>query len=134
MTTKKKKFELKFRNYNPIDKKLRVHRMKKVARQDQTWLMGELKEVLACAVKNVDDESLTVAPKKANWDLKRDLKPRLEILQKKTERAVLEMIREKAEQQAKEAEEDSSDDDSSDDSSDDEKEGKDGKDSGSESD
>lgn len=110
--------QLKFRNYHPADKKLKAFRLKREARKDQNWVLGELKEILACAVKT-QDINLDVAPKKANWDLKRDLAPKLEILNKKTERAVLEMIRAKAEQQEKE--ESSSDDSSESDSSDDER-------------
>lgn len=34
-----------------------------------------------------------MAPKRLNWDLKRDIAPKLEILKKKTERAILELIR-----------------------------------------
>jgi len=94
---------------------------------DHAWLLGELKEILACAVKkddvsthprplsifglcifidggifvilsdtflsNVQAMALDVAPKKLNWDLKRDMQPKLDILRKKTERAILEMIR-----------------------------------------
>lgn len=115
--------KIKFRNYNPTDKKLRALRLKKVIRQDHNWLLEELKETLACAVKP-QDMNVSVAPKKQNWDLKRDLKPRLEILSKKTERAVLELMRAKAEEQ--EAEEDSSSSDSDSSSSDDEDDGKKG--------
>jgi coiled-coil domain-containing protein 12 len=34
-----------------------------------------------------------VAPKKINWDLKRDVAPKLEVLKKRTERAIIELIR-----------------------------------------
>jgi hypothetical protein len=36
---------------------------------------------------------LNVAPKKANWDLKRDLAKRLDILNKQTQEAIVVMIR-----------------------------------------
>lgn len=35
-----------------------------------------------------------VAPKKANWDLKRDLEPRLAKLERRTQRALLQMLQE----------------------------------------
>lgn len=35
-----------------------------------------------------------MAPKKANWDLKRDLEPRLAKLERRTQRALLQMLQE----------------------------------------
>jgi coiled-coil domain-containing protein 12 len=37
---------------------------------------------------------MSVAPKKANWDLKRDVQPSLDKLERRTQRAMLEIVRE----------------------------------------
>jgi coiled-coil domain-containing protein 12 len=40
------------------------------------------------------------APRKANWDLKRDIAPRLGILERRTQRALVELLRERLERDA----------------------------------
>ena len=40
---------------------------------------------------------LSLAPKKENWDLKREIQPRLTMLEKRTQKAVVDMLREKLE-------------------------------------
>lgn len=42
-----------------------------------------------------DEEELNIAPKKANWDLKRDVEKKLEKLNRRTQRAIVEIIRER---------------------------------------
>ena len=42
-----------------------------------------------------DDEELNIAPKKANWDLKRDVEKKLEKLNRRTQRAIVDIIRER---------------------------------------
>lgn len=42
-----------------------------------------------------DPDSITIAPRKPNWDLKRDVAAKLDILNKQTERALAEMVRQK---------------------------------------
>jgi len=39
------------------------------------------------------DESLSVVPKDPNWDLKRDLEPKLAVLRKRTQKAIVEILR-----------------------------------------
>jgi len=39
-----------------------------------------------------EDVLLNVAPKKANWDLKRDVEKKLEKLERRTQRAILEIM------------------------------------------
>jgi coiled-coil domain-containing protein 12 len=52
----------------------------------------------------VGGEQLSVAPKKPNWDLKRDVSKKLDKLNRMTQKAIVEMLREKL---AQEAEDDS---------------------------
>ncbi|KAH7474726.1 hypothetical protein PRIC1_013147 [Phytophthora ramorum] len=48
-----------------------------------------------------EDELLNLAPKRANWDMERDIAPMLRKLEKRTQHAIVEILREKlaAEQQ-----------------------------------
>lgn len=45
-----------------------------------------------------------VMPKKANWDLRRDVEKKMEKLEKRTQRAMVELMREEEERRMKEAE------------------------------
>lgn len=42
---------------------------------------------------------LSLAPKNANWDLKRDLSKQLAVLEHQTQKAIIEMVREKVARQ-----------------------------------
>ncbi|CEG36179.1 Uncharacterized conserved protein [Plasmopara halstedii] len=55
-----------------------------------------------------DDELLNLAPKRANWDIERDIAPMLRKLERRTQHAIVEVLREKL---AAEQQEDSSDGD-----------------------
>ena len=50
------------------------------------------------------EDLVAMAPKKINWDLKRDIQPKLKKLEKRTQRAIVEMLRERIEKEAAEAE------------------------------
>eukprot|EP00457_Paulinella_chromatophora_P011246 gb/GEZN01011376.1/.p1 GENE.gb/GEZN01011376.1/~~gb/GEZN01011376.1/.p1 ORF type:complete len:180 (-),score=57.82 gb/GEZN01011376.1/:584-1123(-) len=113
---------LKFRNYNPLLEELKKYMLPRLSvSAELSWLDAELKRITESKFK-LDDAVLNIAPKKANWDLKRDAKPKIDILNLMTQRAVLELIKVKVEQQ--QAEESSSDSDSSGSDSDEEEGGK----------
>lgn len=57
-----------------------------------------------------------VATKKVNWDLKRDVQHRLDRLEKRTQRAIIELLRERLEREAVEVANDDDDDGEDDDS------------------
>lgn len=42
---------------------------------------------------------VNVAPKKANWDLKRDIQPKLDKLERRTQRAIMEILMEQVREQ-----------------------------------
>ena len=44
---------------------------------------------------------LNLAPKRPNWDLKRDLEPRAEVLRKRTQKAIVEILRERLKAEAR---------------------------------
>lgn len=50
---------------------------------------------VAEAAAAADPDSITIAPRKPNWDLKRDVAAKLDALNKQTERALAEMVRQK---------------------------------------
>ncbi|XP_045712804.1 coiled-coil domain-containing protein 12 [Phyllostomus hastatus] len=87
--------ELRLRNYVPEDealKKRRVPQAKPVAVEEK------VKEQLEAAkpepiIEEVDLANL--APRKPDWDLKRDVAKKLEKLEKRTQRAIAELIRER---------------------------------------
>ncbi|KAG7394005.1 hypothetical protein PHYBOEH_005928 [Phytophthora boehmeriae] len=60
-----------------------------------------------------DDELLDLAPKRANWDMERDIAPMLRKLERRTQHAIVEILREKmaAEQQEDDEEDDDAEDD-----------------------
>lgn len=60
-----------------------------------------------------DDELLNLAPKRANWDMERDIAPMLRKLERRTQHAIVEILREKlaAEQAEGSDEEDDEDED-----------------------
>ncbi|KAL1935939.1 hypothetical protein VTP01DRAFT_73 [Rhizomucor pusillus] len=90
---------LQFRSYTPKDEDLRKH--SNIATPDDIGETVEsetknlTKEALAKAAEAEKEEVdlLDLQPKKPNWDLKRDVEKKLEKLDRRTQRAVLELIR-----------------------------------------
>nr|XP_034348878.1 coiled-coil domain-containing protein 12-like [Arvicanthis niloticus] len=87
--------ELRFWNYVPEDeglKRFQIPQAKPVAVQEK------VKELLEApkskpVIEKVDLANL--APRKPDWDLKRDVAKKLEKLEKRTKRAITELIRER---------------------------------------
>jgi coiled-coil domain-containing protein 12 len=52
-----------------------------------------------------DEEELNILPKNNNWDLKKQLEPKLEKLRRRTQRAIVDILREKMAEES-ESEED----------------------------
>lgn len=80
---------LKFRNYTVRDEKHIQH--DKVAQAQPPKFIEPVIE------KKVEEGSqedvvVNVAPKKANWDLKRDVEKKLDKLERRTQRAILEIM------------------------------------------
>ncbi|KAG2499078.1 hypothetical protein HYH03_003261 [Edaphochlamys debaryana] len=82
---------LKFRNYAVQDTKRIDHETVKAAQPPKF----EEPQVETKPEELPQEELLVnIAPKKANWDLKRDVQPKLDKLERRTQRAILEMMRE----------------------------------------
>merc|ERR1711998_336255 len=92
--------KLVFRNYAPHDEELKQYVKPPPEVPD---LEKELVELCLEQVK-VDEAAregqLLVRPRKANWDLKRDVEKKLEKLEKRTQRAVLDLIQQKIQAQS----------------------------------
>lgn len=71
--------------------------------------LQEAKDEAASAVHNGSSKATSgeanvssMAPKKLNWDLKRDIRSKLARLEKRTQRAIVEMLKERLEKEAAE--------------------------------
>ncbi|KAM9185928.1 coiled-coil domain-containing protein 12 isoform 1-T1 [Dugong dugon] len=87
--------ELRLRNYVPEDEDLKK---RKVPQAKPVAVEEKVKEQLEAAkpepvIEEVDLANL--APRKPDWDLKRDVAKKLEKLEKRTQRAIAELIRER---------------------------------------
>lgn len=92
---KKGIFSPKFRSYKPQDEKLTEHVLKKPEIPDVT---GQVKNLLELSKSNMVIDQLDIAnlaPRQPDWDLKRDVAKKLEKLEKRTQKAMAELIREK---------------------------------------
>ena len=109
-TEEDKSRPVNFRNYTPKDASLEATTTEPAAKRSKTE--GEEKSILERAlekakaessdVANVEEDVVAVAPKKINWDLKRDIQPKLDRLERRTQRAIVEMLRERLEKEAEE--------------------------------
>jgi coiled-coil domain-containing protein 12 len=52
------------------------------------------------AVRSEKPDAVVMAPKKINWDLKRDIQPKLDKLEKRTQKAIVNLLRERLEREA----------------------------------
>uniref|UniRef100_A0A8D0KEE5 Coiled-coil domain containing 12 n=1 Tax=Salvator merianae TaxID=96440 RepID=A0A8D0KEE5_SALMN len=87
--------ELKLRNYTPADDELKD---RVVPPAKPASVEDKVKDQLEAAkpepiIEEVDLANL--APRKPDWDLKRDVAKKLEKLEKRTQRAIAELIRER---------------------------------------
>ncbi|XP_014116164.1 PREDICTED: coiled-coil domain-containing protein 12 isoform X2 [Pseudopodoces humilis] len=94
--------EIKLRNYDPEDEELKKRKLPpaKPASVEET-----VKEQLEAAKPEpiIDEVDLAnLAPRKPDWDLKRDVSKKLEKLEKRTQRAIAELIRERLKGQEEE--------------------------------
>lgn len=84
----------KFRSYKPEHDDLSKNKVPDAKPEDLT---EEVKSQLESAKESIIIDNLdlsTLAPRKQDWDMKRDLAKELEILERRTQKAVAELIRE----------------------------------------
>jgi coiled-coil domain-containing protein 12 len=103
---------VQFRNYTPADTGLEEPVSKRPRPSDDDTRGGTKKEeksVLEQAlekaraevpVTKAEDSIAAVAPKKINWDLKRNIQPKLDKLEKRTQKAIVALLKERLEKEA----------------------------------
>ncbi|KAK9841555.1 hypothetical protein WJX74_007871 [Apatococcus lobatus] len=79
--------QLKFRNYQPTSKKIE-HEVVAPAAPPVYQEPAPAPEQTAANGQDV----LSIAPKKANWDLRRDVQPKLDKLERRTQRAMIQLM------------------------------------------
>ncbi|XP_070691764.1 coiled-coil domain-containing protein 12 [Pempheris klunzingeri] len=94
-TTEQRHRELKLRNYTPEDEELKE---RQVPKAKPASVEDKVKDQLEAAnpepiIEEVDLANL--APRKPDWDLKRDVAKKLEKLERRTQRAIAELIRDR---------------------------------------
>ncbi|KAH7307383.1 hypothetical protein KP509_22G056600 [Ceratopteris richardii] len=85
---------VRFRNYVPRDKQFQSNKI-----SAPTIPKFEDPVATAPVVNGTEDPFLSIAPKKANWDLRRDVAKKLEKLERRTQRALIELLEEKRKQE-----------------------------------
>eukprot|EP00897_Mesotaenium_endlicherianum_P000554 jgi/Mesen1/1049/ME000122S00047 len=93
--------ELKFRNYLPRDTHLQ---QSKVAPPQLPKFEDPMLAVTPAQVVPAEDPITSIAPKKPNWDLRRDVAKRLEKLERRTQRAMIELMQEEEKRRQEAAE------------------------------
>uniref|UniRef100_A0A8V1A614 Coiled-coil domain containing 12 n=1 Tax=Gallus gallus TaxID=9031 RepID=A0A8V1A614_CHICK len=94
--------ELVLRNYDPEDEELKK---RKLPPAKPASVEDKVKDQLEAAKPEpiIDEVDLTnLAPRKPDWDLKRDVAKKMEKLEKRTQRAIAELIRERLKGQEEE--------------------------------
>ncbi|XP_014599172.1 PREDICTED: coiled-coil domain-containing protein 12 [Polistes canadensis] len=88
----------KFRSYKPQDESLKEKVLENAKPGD---VESEVQDQLSAAKSKVVIEELDIsnlAPRKPDWDLKRDVSKKLEKLERRTQKAIAELIRERLKQ------------------------------------
>ncbi|XP_041941919.1 coiled-coil domain-containing protein 12 [Alosa sapidissima] len=87
--------ELKLRNYTPEDEELKE---RQVPKAKPASVEDKVKDQLEAAIPEpiIEEVDLAnLAPRKPDWDLKRDVAKKLEKLERRTQKAIAELIRER---------------------------------------
>eukprot|EP01088_Endostelium_zonatum_P011730 TRINITY_DN25882_c0_g1_i1.p1 TRINITY_DN25882_c0_g1~~TRINITY_DN25882_c0_g1_i1.p1 ORF type:complete len:120 (+),score=40.56 TRINITY_DN25882_c0_g1_i1:1-360(+) len=80
---------LKFRNYVPRDPQLKELRL---AELEPPEMIDEVTKDIEELESIEDSEIVSLAPKKANWDLERDLESKMKVLDRRTKRSIQNLI------------------------------------------
>ncbi|XP_049936161.1 uncharacterized protein LOC116262407 [Nymphaea colorata] len=88
--------EVKFRNYLPHDKQLQEN---KLAPPVLPKFEDPASSTPAAPLDIAADPFINIAPKKPNWDLRRDIQKKLDKLEKRTQKALYEIMREQEQQE-----------------------------------
>ena len=108
-----RKKTLTFRNYVPKDSALDASAVEQPAKRPRTTVeepksalelaLQETKATADSSGQSNDWSSVTnVTTKKVNWDLKRDIQAKMDKLERRTQRAIVDLLRERLEREAAE--------------------------------
>lgn len=91
---------IRFRNYKPYDLSLTVkeHEIGSIVVKDTEIIAKSSRDetdVIKLELAQYNEEELNIVPKKANWDLKSQIEGRMNKLKRKTQRAIVDILREK---------------------------------------
>ncbi|KAI3982809.1 hypothetical protein MKX01_010292 [Papaver californicum] len=92
---------LKFRNYLPHDEKLQESKL-------APPILPKFEDPIAAApppTEKIEDPFVNIAPKKPNWDLRRDIQKKLDKLERRTQKAIAQLAEEQAKKNQESAEE-----------------------------
>jgi coiled-coil domain-containing protein 12 len=87
-----------FRMYQPRDGSMQALRLPQPTPVDAELLLSKFNALDLFAVDDelLDDSvQLSLAPKNPNWDLKRELQKQLQVLEQQTQKAIIELMRDK---------------------------------------
>ncbi|KAL5699106.1 hypothetical protein ACHQM5_030052 [Ranunculus cassubicifolius] len=88
-TNEEKDLSMKFRNYLPHDKLLQEGKLEAPVLPKFEDLSAA---VATLAVEKTEDPFLNIAPKKPNWDLRRDVQKKLDKLERRTQKAIYQLM------------------------------------------
>ena len=89
--------QVKFRNYQPFDPALSLSVVSASDNSKDIVAVGNDSElnIIQRELEEFKNKEIVVAPKKPNWDLHAQVESRLERLKRRTQRAIVEILREK---------------------------------------
>lgn len=100
--------KIKFRNYQPYDKTLKAGDKKEASKENTAEpIVAESSQpletnIIRLELQKFEGDELNIMPKKPNWDLKVQVEGKLEKLKNRTQKAIVEILREKLAAEARE--------------------------------
>ncbi|KAG5317738.1 CCD12 protein, partial [Pseudoatta argentina] len=85
--------KLKFRSYKPQDENLKSNIIEDAKPGDVESVVQEQLDAVKSKVVIEELDISNLAPRKPDWDLKRDIAKKLEILERRTQKAIAEEVR-----------------------------------------
>ncbi|XP_059647229.1 uncharacterized protein LOC132293679 isoform X2 [Cornus florida] len=98
-TNDEENLNMKFRNYVPHDKQLQEGKL-------APPVLPKFEDPVAAAPppeEKKEDPFVNIAPKKPNWDLRRDVQKKLDKLEKRTQKAIFQLMEEQEKEKLVEA-------------------------------
>lgn len=84
-----------FRNYRPESEEIKENAAEEVVPMDVNSEISSQLEMMKTAIVIEDIDIANLAPRKPDWDLKRDVSKKLEKLERRTQKAIAELIRDR---------------------------------------